>query len=343
MVSTINAHVYVHTAFSSFMPGNEISGTISIEILQTIDADNLVLTFKGLEMTHWVEYSNMNRRIKRNQIRHQITSGNSYAGNKTCFEQSWVVHKFNGSISPGHITLPFSINLPDDLSPSFTYNELMKATRYYIIKAELNKATRIRAHQNVINITSYSNELQRNIPISVSLSCVLGRCWCFSKQQVSMSTMNLEKNSYCMNEVIKGLLVVDHTLCTKKLHKIRFKLKRSIKVEDNSNKESILDQSVSVYDSIVNFVNKPEVKMPFQFSFDLMQIGSIAENPTCESYLIRCHYDVCARLMYDSSTTGSKCEISASVHIYSSFPNDLNDPSPLMLQQQSSDREGIKV
>lgn len=343
MVSNINAHSYVHTAFSSFMPGDEISGTISIEILESIDADNLVLTFKGLEMTHWVDYSNMNKRTKRKQIRHRITSGNSYAGNKTCFEQSWIVHKFNGTIHPGHITHPFSIKLPDDLSPSFTYNEFMKATRYYIIKAELNKATRTRAHQNVINITSYSNEVQRNIPISVSLSCVLGRYWCFSKQQVSMVTMNLEKNSYNMNEVIKGFIVVDHTLCTKKLHKIRFKLKRSIKVKDNSNSERILDQSVSTYDCIVNFVNKPEVKMPFPFAFDLMSIGSIAETPTCDSYLIKCHYDVFARLMYDYSNTGSKCEISASVIIYSSFPNDLNDPSPLMLQQQSSDQEAIQV
>ena len=105
MGSSHSAYTYVETESASFLPGSILKGVIKILVETPTEASQMSIVLTCIGEASWVTGSRKNRR-------HHYTK-------RVLYKVSYPIWNFGGTLPQGQFTLPFSIQLENELVPSF--------------------------------------------------------------------------------------------------------------------------------------------------------------------------------------------------------------------------------
>eukprot|EP00753_Platysulcus_tardus_P010517 PLAT2790.1.p2 GENE.PLAT2790.1~~PLAT2790.1.p2 ORF type:complete len:375 (-),score=167.53 PLAT2790.1:123-1205(-) len=212
-------NVYVHTDKPTYVAGEEISGTVSLNVVTPLESKGVFLKIRGCESTFWQE--------KRER---QVVDGVDDAGmdivrTETFYEERRGLHSFfrvrvpvypvRGMCEPGQYSFPFKFMLPRDLPGSFYEHGRRWETEYdarvrYTLKAEVDVAGFFKSdithtqeliiHERVLgDIVPAVREKTQNVYV----------CCCFNKGSAAVRA-TLDKNCYAPGETAHIVAEIDN-------------------------------------------------------------------------------------------------------------------------------------
>lgn len=193
MGSSHPAHTYVETEISSFCPGAILPGVIKILVDKATHAEQISIHLTCIGESHWDSGSGKHRR--------------HYSAKRTLIKLQFPIWNFGGSLPEGQFALPFSIQLPNDLIPSFKYhNYSTKGSIEYYLEAIVGDNRDIMAHKSVIWINRYPNPSHIISPVSSEATLKVSNCCCFKTGTASLkSTLNLN-----VATIMEDLITTSH-------------------------------------------------------------------------------------------------------------------------------------
>ena len=279
MITSFDGYSYVQLEDTNLFPGDDLLGEVHIHVHKFIKATELFVCLTAKEKTEWPRSDSSSR----------------YSGSQVVLQHCVLIHSFQGSLSPGNYTFPFSITIPINALPSFRYERSTIATRHYSIKARLSNSSNFKPGKSLIWITSIQNDFRDIYSISSNLTIEIKRRL-FGKY-VSYVNLSLNKNIYFIDETIRGTLRVDQARCKRKLIRIHYELVATLTVRDNLGHLNVISGSLISIDKILRPRHSGPVNV-YDFEIDLSSVKGLWRKPSASSLLIECVYAVRVELIY---------------------------------------------
>lgn len=220
-----------------YYPGNVVTGTINLNIVDSISSRGVELTIKCDEGVKVIE--SVPRTIdEKGKLRTEFHKEEK-KDKQTLFKNTNFLPNFQSNIGRGQYSYPFSFVIPNHLPGSFEYyTEEISAYIKYQVKvkilpySDLEKATKmnsiliVRQNQSFFN---YSTNLTdtRNI-IS----------FCFFNKGTATLNVSYQKNFFGIDEVIETQCNIDNTRCNVDTTSVRLQLfqKITLKIKGTHNR-----------------------------------------------------------------------------------------------------------
>lgn len=158
-----SVHTFIQPDFPSCYPGGTITGQLYISSGFSIQASKLSIRLTCTETTRWTSGSD--------------SSTQSHGHSKITLQLLYPVWHFDGFISEGQYSIPFNLQLPQDLIPSFSISDptyLGEIT--YTLDAVFIDNSKIEALKSIIWVHSNINPSKLNLPLIEQKSFNIRTC-----------------------------------------------------------------------------------------------------------------------------------------------------------------------
>ncbi|XXQ39395.1 Arrestin C-terminal-like domain-containing protein [Plasmodiophora brassicae] len=234
--------IFVRTDRPSYVGGQNVTGTVYLNVKTPITTDGVYLRVQGVEEVSFNE--NKTRDTGRKDDYGQPIK-ETYVHkdrNQYMFFQTRVpVYFVSGALNPGQYSIPFTFTLPSDLPGSFyeeTQDKRSDQDGYYRAAVSYTVAAECVSTQ-LFSFGSHTLESQCEMVIHAKLlSSIVGvtrqanatiRSWCCINQGVVSMRASFEKNAYMSGETAHVLLQFDNQ-STVDINSFQIKLFRSFKM-----------------------------------------------------------------------------------------------------------------
>lgn len=284
--------LFVQTDKPVYSPGEMVTGTVFINILNPVKASTLTLRIKGKEKTHWTE-----QRTRHVQDRTE-TYTETFYGEHQMFNVIIPVASFDRNLPfSGQYQYPFSFILPEGI-PGSTSVAFGNATGriYYKVKAVLEVVgtfksdLKFRQPIYIRQLPPFIGRLQSTYSSPVKVFC------CFSKGFVNFS-VTADKNSYTGGEVATIISSIENQ-SSKPFKRLIAELVQVIELTArNGYRETHRTMAKNVYPGIEPMTTDMARQMALALPPDLQQ--------NALGYLVRVYYtlNVRADLSWGSDPT----------------------------------------
>lgn len=289
---------YIELDEATFRPGDEMIGVINILVHSPIEATQLCLFITAEERTRWSEFESSDDGPWTTEW---------FDGYLAPFHHSVIIHDFGGVIQSGQHSIPIRVRLPTSMIPSFSFllNDITAYTRYSL-EAKLSYAPYFKSNSVDIWVVNGNYDLRQILPISTIFEVVINRR--FSGKYYSYVNVKLNKDTYFIDETIRGFLEVDNTKCKRRLHKIRCSLTCTLNLKSNSFK-SLTVPCIKLFTEQLVKENNSLGRSTHTFEMDLTVVKGLWMQPTTHSRLIECMYQIDIILFYKGFMTSAEYQM----------------------------------
>lgn len=283
-------HTYIETQSYSFLPGDSITGNIYIQSNCSTQATKLILLLTC--------YS----KSKFNKISNEYSE--TYEGNTTLFEISYSCYEFEGNLPQGQFAIPFKIQLPTDLKPSFRYSHWLTYGKIsYKLRGVFEDKLEVRTHPLVIWILTPKVSDAKIVPISERMPFIIRNCCRYASgvtelsAELNRSVADIEEELDIRVKVlnIHGKYNVTSIICSL-IRAIRLKGQNLEEEASEILNEAVFDLAKEV--RIPPYLNQDSMKS-YNMIIPLKQISDIWKLPSIETELIECMYTVRVSMVFD--------------------------------------------
>jgi hypothetical protein len=305
----INSYIEVKSPF--FQPGGMIHGIVNIHVKEGTTAAMLCVKLTGKELTRWTEQKSAGKSSYTEFLR----------GNHKVIDVSFPIWDFGGSVSEGQFTVPFVIQTPQWLPPSFRYKALFrKAKLYYRLRAYVDDKKKTRAHKNKIWSSVFPPPVEARNVFEEMLFDVRNFC-CFKQGYTKMNGyLNRHFAQPTHQLTVTGL--IDNTDGRKRVKKVTAYLHRSIRMHVNKgfykgrNKtftDEYLRDHIDVHVEPGQVMSKEE---PISLTMDLSKVEFLWQFPTLKSVIIECEHTIVLKLDFNNFWGCRYYKINLPIDIY---------------------------
>lgn len=318
--------VFLQLDKGSYSPGQQVSGTIFLNISQNFPGANEIwLSITGMEDTKLIEQKTKTDNSSSNDNKQSSNTVAYYVHHQdfnTFFNHKFPVYSFSTNYLPaGQYTFPVNFMLPAGLPSTFNYefhkhgpcharvNYVMKVT---IAAPQITDFASIQCVQAfIVNqelIASSGNQKKE-------MSQVITSCCCIDKGRTKIVTY-FEKNDYTPGEVAYMVTEVDNTNCKADIFEIRGVFKQILRVTARGYSELIVlnHQTMNIKGIKAGEELLGEHAKRLQVALRT-QSGSLVQ-PTCRGKLVHNEYSLVNKLKMDARICcehSPHCEINLNV------------------------------
>ena len=292
---------------NEYFPNSTISGHIIITIPQDVIVSDICLKFGIFE--GWV-FTESSERTITDANKTVITQKNLEIGKFLNIETSLI------SLSKGEFFIPFSIEIPDYLQPSFEYPFPNRKgyIRYFLLADVISPYIKFNVEEYVI---IKSHPLEMNYPHLLN-STKNVRKWGVSDQGTTILTVNYEKNNYKFMDNVPIKVFINNYRGNLKITNINVDLIRIITftstnqaekfpmektIQKNKYKVLIQSHSTNSFAFNVNLIDKEISNIDYIKNLNIYNNEIKDLNlllPSCNSNLIKCEYKIQVSLDFES-------------------------------------------
>jgi sporulation-control protein spo0M len=211
--------IQVRTENPFYEPGNTVSGSIFIQLDDSVNCDKIKIEVKGKEKGKFAhEWEN-----EAGEHNEELKLYNYFL-------------KYNGKVfeppdkvlAPGCYVVNFNFALPDNIPSSIFFKDKdtagnPKCKVKYFIKAKIHgiDGDEDLKHKQVLTIREPGAKLVEN---AVHEDEAEIKTWCCVSQGISKLKTETERNVYFPNEVVRTIVSIDNSACNVDVKAIRFSL-----------------------------------------------------------------------------------------------------------------------
>jgi len=224
----------VQTDQSFYYSGDQVTGSIYVQIDQAFPAKKLTLTIKGKEKCEWRE-----KKTRRDKDGHIEEYYEDHHNSNDIFKYEQDVYLFSGGLIPaGQYVFPFAFLLPQ-VCPSSIYfsgDDNAEATIKYSCSAKF----KAKDHTPVADIKYKCPLVIREMPkagstnIEAKSKVKINKCCCCGSLGECELKALFEKNCYTSQEVAQAVIEVDNSNCKAPVDKVSMQLKQHITLKTGS-------------------------------------------------------------------------------------------------------------
>jgi hypothetical protein len=267
---------------STCIAGQVVTGTINLSVTKPSGPGTLYLRFKGVEKTHWTT------RRKQGKIHYTESHGGRH---KIC-NVSYPVYNFEHGVEVGGYSLPFSFNLPENISSSFSYESgtTQAHIKYKFFGKFIGLSNElIKGKQEVIvRHLSYSCEktLEQKIKANFKTWCCVDKGSC----EVSIS---YPQDTYNPSQNARFYAIVDNSQSKLSVNEVTCRFGFTLRMKDNFMGSHIVKCNLIESKAPVVMTPGQQGKShQIEFNLDFSTVaGTLAHMFTTKNNLIECIYN----------------------------------------------------
>jgi hypothetical protein len=327
MGSSASAHTYVETEVPNFKPGDRVSGVIKIYVEEPVSATYLHLVLIGKEKTRWTE-ERRRRSILSNRNEYYTAT---LKGEKKFLELSFPIWNFGDHLDKGQYTIPFGVQLPNWLPPSFRYEEgYLKGEVLYKFKAVIHNTDKVKSHKNVIWAKSLLHPSHPIKQVSGRETFFIRNCCCFSAG-VTEASAHIHKNVATLEDNMSASILVNNTNGRQTVTGISCRLVRSLRLK-NDDSSKTFEHTLLQSDEVVQ-IKPGESILPDKYHTLGVWFKEAKElwlTPTNKSILVNCEYSIDIVLTFDNFCGCGDYRVRLPVEVFNGdlIPNVYLTPQP---------------
>jgi hypothetical protein len=247
-----------------------------------------------------------------------MSTGSSYSDKKTLLKLKFPIWDLGVSLAEGQYELPFSIQLPAELIPSFKYHTFSSHSSIeHTIEAIIGDNKDVMSHGAVIWINK--NPSQIVSPISAEASFKVSNCFCFSSGTTEMkSTLNLSLAR--VNEELITTSQIVNSNNRYNINTIRCSLIRTIRLKARKffiPKSCVFSIGIQDDSKSLNIKSGQSNAEEVTLTIRINELSDTWKMPSVSSEIVDCEYEVKVQLEFDNSCGLKSYEISLPVEIVS--------------------------
>ena len=233
--SDASAYTYIETDVSSFVPGATVTGNVKILSEKPIQAGQMTILLSCISEVRWV----VRTRSRRARSTRGVSAYNThhYHDKRTLFTVQFPIWNFQGQLPQGQFTLPFSIQLPTNLPPSFECSGVHRGSgkNEYTFEAVVEGSPDVQAQKTIVWVSRLPGPNKALVPASSEASLRVASCCCFKSGRVNLKS---EANR-------RAAMVTDELVVTSKI--------------DNSNNKHTVNKITCTLVRLVRFKIVPRI------------------------------------------------------------------------------------
>jgi hypothetical protein len=164
-----------------FYPGDQVSGTVQLEIPKPIDITAILIRFTAKEYVHWSEQRTSG------SGKHRRTHSVHFYGGHEMFNLEFPIQEVAVSGFVGQFAFPFVFTLPHNIPGSFLYEGAATGSITYKLKAVVNRASMFKSdikNSISLNVLSRPQGIPKRINNGTRESVYV--CCCCNKGEIDI-------------------------------------------------------------------------------------------------------------------------------------------------------------
>lgn len=210
-----------------YYPGNLVTGTIYLHILDMIQSRGVELNIKCTEGVKCVE--SQPKRIHENGVERTIYEPVEYKDKMKLFSNKNFLPNFQNNINMGQYAYPFSFVIPQHLPGSFEYyTDSISAFIKYEVKVKIipfSDSDKPIKFSTILIVRQNSSFF--NYPTNLTDTKRI-TTWCFFNKGSATLNVSYQKNFFATDEMIQVQCNLDNTRCALDSTALRLKLYQKI-------------------------------------------------------------------------------------------------------------------
>ncbi|CAG9331961.1 unnamed protein product [Blepharisma stoltei] len=225
--SSVKGGMHIQLESRCLQTGSEATGAINVMLQETLPPCTLMLQFKGVEKTHWVERYSDAPDADRSHW-HLKSESAHFNGHQIIINVRYPIYHWNCNVPPGSYTFPFSLRLPHQLPGSFTFSKgSTHASIEYHFKSKFILPNRKKLKDKVevhiyekIEAFSTNIVLEETIPLE---GCCTNKGTFYFKSKFS-------QDAYTPDQVASAIIEADNTYGNLKITHLACTLWRTVRL-----------------------------------------------------------------------------------------------------------------
>jgi hypothetical protein len=283
------AYTYIDTEASSFCPGTFVSGVVKILVEKPVYIGQMSILLTCSSKCMW-SHDESDLDLLRHQER--VLS-------KTQFN----ILRLEYQLSPGQYELPFNIQLPTDLVPSFKYEYRSNYSEIeYICEIVSDDNLYLESLKTIVWVNKLLHPSQAIGPVRNEATFNINSCCCFNRGKVEVKAF-LNTNVASTTDEIFTTISIDNSMNRCALKKVTCSLHRLIRFKV-TNHPHITSQ---IYTSLCAETVRDVRILPGEFdapdiviNLNLNEYSGLWMMPTVETDLADCEYYIKLNLDFDT-------------------------------------------
>lgn len=311
MGTTHSIQTYIELKSPSFEAGDLISGIANINIEAPTDAKTLTIRLSGKELTRWVRYKQHGK------------SGSSEVvkGKHQIVDAYYTIWNFGGAISQGQYCIPFRIETPGWLPPSFKYKGFFKkASLTYTLSALVDDKKKTKAIKNYVWANSMVKQTFDPKAISEQASLIIHNFIFFKAAEANIQA-KLNTNFAMPSDTISIFVSLGNSTHKYRATKITCRLVRHIHMRVTKGlykgaTKYIKDNLISTTEPISPSSGTSDNTQTTTISLNLEKVKNLWKYPTVNSLALECNYFVDVIVKFNNWLGGKTHKVLLPIEIY---------------------------
>lgn len=221
--------MYIRLNKGEYIPGEQVSGFIDMNLISMFNQGVVYLTVAGVEQVKLVEVIHTGTGDDRREEKKHHNDRNFFFNNR------FPVHHFHsGFMAAGQYSFPFSFMLPTGLPSSFSYKfkkdgEDCFAITSYEISATLENATGTSMNYS-LPLSVNQQQVFSNDSTRMEMNTDVTHCCCIGKGRAKI-TSYFEKNDYIPGEKAYLITEADNSNCTAQINFIKGEFRQVVRLK----------------------------------------------------------------------------------------------------------------
>ena len=227
--------LYIELSEPDISPGQELRGCIHFLLHSPIQADFLVLTFKGKEFIEWKEVHGNGKSVR----------VETYRGHHVVCTRRYPVFMFaNGQVPAGCYSFPVAFVVPRHIPGSYNKEgKMMQAHIYYHLKAllEAQQAVPVKPFKTTIRVVQPQIPLY---PVQDEVAAHLKTCCCAHKGEIRLKAQ-FGQNAYRHGDTAAVIVDADNSRSALDINRILVELYRTLRMRNDSGRINVERKKLS--------------------------------------------------------------------------------------------------
>lgn len=233
--SQSSGDLYIELAEPDISPGQELRGYIHFLLRSPIQADFLVLTFKGKEYIEWKEVQGSGKSVR----------VETYTGHHVVCTRRFPVFLFEGGqVPPGCYSFPIAFIVPQHIPGSFeNEGKMMKAHIRYRLKALLDaqQAVPVKPFKTSIRVVQIQ---MLQFPVQDEVAAQVKTCCCVHKGEIRLKAQ-FAQNSYRHGDRAELVVDADNSRSSLDITRVRAELYRTLRMRADNGRFDVERKKLS--------------------------------------------------------------------------------------------------
>jgi hypothetical protein len=228
--SNASAYTYIETSVSSFIPGATVAGNVKILCEKPIQASQMTILLKCISEVRWT-VRKTNRGGRKSGTGANYTQ--TYHDKRVILVIRYPIWNFQGQLPQGQFTIPFSIQLPTDLPPSFSLisgNSDGQGKNEYTFEAVIEGSNEVQAQQTIVWVSRLPKPNEAIIPVTSEANIKVTSCCCLKSGNVELRS-TADRNLVMANDVLDLKSKINNIKNKHTVNKITSTLARRIRLK----------------------------------------------------------------------------------------------------------------